>query len=340
MRHRPIVLRLLAALVIAFGLIGSVIAPTLAQDEATPTPEESSGDAAGEVVTADVLTGTLQLYYYLCDGGVGFVFDASSAPGAGNPVPPDTECDLASAADGTDRTFYVYAFGDMSSTPYEVVTVDGVGTFVLPVTDGTPHTILEELPPAPEAVEEASHEPVEATFEIVADTVTGVNAVQFETGTLAFHTYICEGDPTSSSITATDPGETFDDTPYAECTLGSQGFAVTPFGDDATYGTTEYPTVDGEGTANDVPATSVDSGKHTLAQIDSDLSVEFEIAAGETTVVYAVNYVAEAEPTGDLTVFKLTCVGEGETEFYVDDEAGLRRGMRGHRRGVLDLPVR
>jgi hypothetical protein len=115
----------------------------------------------------------------------------------------------------------------------------------------------------------------------------------------------------------------FDDTPYAECALGSQGFTVTPFGDDATYGTTEYPTVDGEGTANDIPATSVDSGKHTLAQIDSDLSVEFEIAAGETTVVYAVNYVAEAEPTGDLTVFKLTCVGEGETEFYVDDEAGL-----------------
>ena len=313
MRHRPMVLRLLAALVIAFGLIGSVVSPTLAQDDATPTPEDSSAVPENEVVPAGVGTGSLLLLYYLCDGGEGFLFDASADPGNGNPNPPVDDCAPSSLVDGTDATFLVYEFGDLNSTPRELTTVDGViMDDTLPTTDGTPHKITQKLP------EESEETPIEADFEIVQDTITGVNAIQFRTGSIELHKYLCAGNADESFIQALNPGEELNEEPYVDCSPATHDFTVQPYDDPENFATIALTTEGGVASNDEVPTTSLQFSPHKITEDGTELVAIFDVEPGETTILVAVNY---AEAMGELEINKLACIGDESTQFYIDEDA-------------------
>ncbi|MCC6792843.1 MAG: hypothetical protein IT336_14225 [Thermomicrobiales bacterium] len=346
MGHRPPILRLLAAFILALGLLGSIVTPSLAQDDGTPVAEEpvteevtqtetdepvdetepaAEEEQVEEIVepTAEGL-GTLLLLYYLCDGGAGFEFTVG-LPSEGNPNPIVEDCAIASAADGTDRTFYVYPFGDTTATPLELTTVDGViMDETLPVTDGTPHKITNkpiEQPEAVEEVEEAAEEeepPVEADFEIVEETITGINASQFQTGSVEIHKFRCQGDPDESLFNVLNPGETFDPAPYEGCAADDRSFTITPFDDEETFGTIPVTTVDGLATIDEIASTSLASGPHKIAEDGTELVGVFDVEPNTNTVVIAVNY---EEAVGSLVLTKFTCTGDSDTQWFVNELA-------------------
>src|SRR5215211_1465250 len=276
MRHRPIVLRLLAALVLAFGLLGSIAAPALAQDEATPTPEQSEASPEGQVLQAGVEAGTLLLNYYLCDGDAGFLFQVAN-PGEVGPATPVDDCALASATDATDTTFLVYEFGDLTSTPRELTTVDGViQDDTLPVTDGTLHKITQKLPDG------SGETPIEADFAILAQTVTAVNAVQFRVGTVELHKYQCTGDPAESFIQALDPGDELNEEPYVDCSPATHDFTIQPFDDANNFDQIALTTEGGVASDENVPTTSPDSSQHKITEDGTELAAAFDVEAGQT----------------------------------------------------------
>lgn len=342
MRHRPPILRLLAALVLALGLLGSFVTPSLAQDDGTPVAEEptteevTSADtdepaeteppaeeSTDEVQAADDPVGTLVLHYYLCvgDGGTGLDFTAGT-PGGGEPTQPDDDCALASSLDGTDWTFYVYLFGDTTTVPIEVTTLDGVGTNeTLPVTGGIPHLITDKPIEEPEVIEsgeEAEEPAVEATFAIAEGATTDIDAIQYQTGSVEIYKFLCEGDPAESLINVLDPGVELDPTQYEDCTPDDRSFTITPFDDEATYGTIPVTTEDGTKKIEEIATTDLESGpKHKITEDGTDLVEYFDVEPNETTVIVAVNNYEQA--TGDLLLAKVTCPGDNETVWYINE---------------------
>lgn len=305
--HHPSLVRLLVALSLALGLLGTFAGPTLAQDD-EPAPEDQPVQAA-DVEQQDVGSGTLRVRAYLCNGDVGFRFDVGIPNVAKTPPPAEEECSPTSNVDGTDMTFLVYEFGDLNGSPQEVTTVNGEATLDLPVTSGTPHLIKQKLPP--DAVEPA----VQATFEIEDGVETVVDAMQYQVGRVELHKFECSGDPAQSSIVAGNPGEPFDDTPYAACEPADRGFTITLFGDAQQFGTVPATTTGGSALIEDVPTTTQASGPHAIAEDGTTLTGTFEVEPGTTTVIVVVNNL---EPTGDLTITKLVCVGTDDTQFYID----------------------
>ncbi len=307
MHHRPSLLRLAAALIFSLGLWGGLIAPADAQDatpEADVTPVE-------EPSAADVGDGTLLLLYYLCDGDVGFEFTVGN-PSEGNPNPLVDDCTPSSAVDGTDATFLIYEFGDTNAVPQEITTVDGVIQVELPPTDSTPHKITQKLPG------ESIEEPIEADFEIVADTFTGVNATQFQVGSVEVHKFRCTGNPDESTFNFLNPGDELDPAPYEACSVDDRDFTITPFDNVDEFGTVALSTVDGVATAGDIPTTSIASGAHKITEDGTELLGLFDVEAGLTTIIVAVNYV---DATGSLEIDKLECVGNDDTRFYINEDA-------------------
>jgi hypothetical protein len=305
MHHGPIGKRLLTAAIAMLGLLALFAAPTLAQDAGTPVVQEP--DAAPQ--------GTLQLQYFLCDGrAAGLSFDVAD-PNNGNPDKPVDDCALAGTAD--DATFLVYPGGNLDDpNPIEVTTVNGLASILLDETNGTPDKIVQKLPP------DSQEKPVKADFEIVADGTTGVNAILFRTGTVVIHAFSCDGDPADNAFTVLDPGDAFDDTPYADCTAADGEFDIAPFGDDDHLLDPPITTTDGVGSDDTVSTTTLTSGTHSIKmRIDDQTftgSAPFDVEAGKTTQIVWVQF---AEPSGSLQVNKIVCTGDGDTEFYVNQDA-------------------
>jgi hypothetical protein len=339
-------LRLLAALILALGLMGSFITPSLAQDDGTPVAEEpvteevaqpdtqETEPPAEEEQTEQVVEpaaeglGTLLLLYYLCNGGAGFEFTVNE-PATDNPNPLVEDCAPASSADGTDRTFYIYLFGDTTVAPIEVTTLDGVlMDETLPVTDGVPHKITDKLiePPVEEVSQEETVEvaaeeepPVEADFFIEQETITGVNATQFQTGSVEIRKFRCVGDPTESMFNVLNPGEEFDLTPYEACQIDDRAFTITPYADEVQFGTIPVETVDGLATIDEIATTNQDSGPHMIVEDGTEVLGLFDIQPNMNTVIVAVNYEEAPVETGSVFLVKTLCPGDTDTQWYVND---------------------
>src|SRR3954454_23807448 len=108
MHHRPMFARLLAALLLALGLFGTIVVPSRAQDAPVTTPDDPDATVNAQSVAS---TGTLHLNYYLCDGGASFAFSVGE-PDAGTPNPVDVSCAIPS---DQEATFLIYLLGDESN---------------------------------------------------------------------------------------------------------------------------------------------------------------------------------------------------------------------------------
>lgn len=304
MHQRPLLLRLFAAFVLAFALVGAWAPAAFAQDgtpEAVdPTPEPVVDDVTPE--------GSLMVFYYLCDAGEGFEWGVLG-PNEGQPNVILETC----GNDGTqEATFLIYPFGDMLGTPIEVTTVGGLITMLpLPVSGDTPHVISQKLP------EDSLETPVTAQFDIAEDAITMVNAQEFQTGSVELYSYVCDGDPADSFLNVLNPGDALDPAPYENCTPDVLSFTITPFGEPDIFEPRFVTTFDGHATVEDVPTTFISLfAPHEIVEDGTDLEQTFEVAANETTIVVAVTYT---EANGTLELTKYFCEGDQETEIIVNE---------------------
>ena len=319
MHRSPFLLRLSLAFVMALGLLGALVLPSFAQD-ATPTVEpeptvEPTIEAEGGA------EGSLLFLYYLCDGENGdieFAFTVNE-PGTDSPQTPVEDCELATAE--TDSTFLIYPFGDLNGTPLEITTVNGAIMVTLPITDGTPHLISQKIPELTQEEIDAGVVPIEPItdeFSINEGIVTGVNAIQFRVGTVELHKFRCEGDPSESKFDIANPGDEVDLTAYESCVPDERDFTITPFPNEVDFDLLTATTTDGSVTIENVPTTSIFSGRHHIAEDGAEIEGDFDVEPDKTTIIVAVNYTA---PLGSLSVTKIVCIGTGDTEFYIDEDA-------------------
>jgi hypothetical protein len=202
----------------------------------------------------------------------------------------------------------------------EVPTVDGVGTLEnLLVTSDVLHLITDKLHVEPEVTQSEVHveEPaVEAPFAIADGATTDVDALQYQTGSVKIYKVLCVGDPALSHFDVRDPGDELDPADYEACTPDDRSFTITPFGDEATYGTILVTTEDGMETIDEIATTTLDSGQHKISEDGTDLVENFDVEANKTTVIVAVNNYEQA--TGDLHLTKITCPGDQETQWFIN----------------------
>lgn len=153
--------------------------------------------------------------------------------------------------------------------------------------------------------------------------VAGVNAIQYRVGTVELHKFRCEGDPSESKFDIANPGDEVDLTVYETCVADEKDFTITQFANDVDFDLLAATTTDGSVTIEDVPTTSIFSGRHHIAEDGAKIEGDFDVEPDKTTIIVAVNYTA---PLGSLSVTKIVCIGAGDTEFYIDK--GVHPGWR------------
>lgn len=284
-------------------------------------------------ITADVTTGinaivfqtgSVDLRAYTCQGDpADTAFDVLD-PGAAFDDAPYQSCATA------DLDFALTPFGNATDfTPQALSTVDGVASAEdVPTTSATsgPHAIANEASGAT------------ATFDVAAGKATVVVFVQYEapTGTLAVTKIACTGNGETQFFVDEVPGAASD----PSCAPASEGFTVYPFGDAEAVGIGFETDANGEQTVSGLPVTDADP--HLLVEDATQAQQAFDIAAGETTTVYVVNFTPAEAQTGTVEIEALLCDGIDDPQLTVgdpgDDPAAVPAGCESTTADVEILP--
>jgi hypothetical protein len=294
----------------AFDVTGTDGVTQTVDGNATFVPEQVCEDEIGDVNGDPNDNACLDASMYQFDGviqGAGVTVTATKSPKGyeygGLEFDPESNDAAALINAGDDGVIQLDTTSDGEVTLH-VFNVKSAAPEPTPTETTQPDATATAEPDATETAEPNPTEDAQPTPSADQSTVGSAQVIKL----------FCYSDVEETVITALAPGEeaTSDQMGDGSCVSGSADFLITLFGTD------EQPSFnvgdDGVETIADLPATDSGTGPHSLTEIYSDVSANFDVQPGTTTRIIVLNYLVEVEP--DIT-------GEDDAAFVDDggDEA-------------------